>query len=117
MAGIFGIPGDKSLRFYNNAWEAPNPGNDDDWAAGTFGATTFYINGTVSNQAVSGWNVIGGATTNPAFSGSTQLYLGTSGYQNRNMQGKIAVILMYNRSLTQEEQLQNFNYYKSRFSL
>mgnify|MGYP003654047607 CR=1 FL=1 len=117
MAGIFGIPGDKSLRFYNNAWEAPNPGNDDDWAAGTFGATTFYINGTVSNQAVPGWNVIGGATTNPAFSGATQLYLGTSGYQNRNMQGKIAVILMYNRALTQEEQLQNFNYYKSRFSL
>jgi len=117
MAGLFGIPGDKRLRFYNNAWEAPNPGNDDDWVASTFGATTFYVNGTVSNQAVAGWNVMGGATTNPAFSGPTQLYVGTSGYQNRNMQGKIAVVLMYNRTLTAEEQLQNFNYYRSRFGL
>jgi hypothetical protein len=117
MAGLFGIPGDKSLRFYNAGWQAPNPGNDDDWAAGTFGATTFYVNGTVSNQAVAGWNVMGGATTNPAFSGPTQLYVGTSGYENRNMQGKIAVVLMYDRTLTAEEQLQNFNYYQSRFGL
>jgi len=117
LAGLFGIPGDKSMRFYNNAWQAPNPGNDDDWAAGTFGATTFYVNGTVSNQAVAGWNVMGGATTNPAFSGPTQLYVGTSGYENRNMQGKIAVVLMYDRTLTAEEQLQNFNYYQSRFGL
>jgi hypothetical protein len=117
IAGLFGIPGDKSMRFYNNAWQAPNPGNDDDWAAGTFGATTFYVNGTVSDQAVAGWNVMGGATTNPAFSGPTQLYVGTSGFENRNMQGKIAVVLMYDRTLTAEEQLQNFNYYKSRFGL
>jgi hypothetical protein len=117
LVGLFGIPGDKSMRFYNNAWQVPNPGNDDDWVAGSFGATTFYINGTVSNQAVAGWNVIGGATTNPAFSGATQLYVGTSGYENRNMQGKIAVVLMYNRILTAEEQLQNFNFYRSRFGL
>ena len=114
IAGIFGIPGDKSMRFYNNAWEAPNPGNGDDWASSP---TTFYVNGQVSNQAVAGWNVMGGAATNAAFSGSTQLYVGTSGYENRNMQGKIAVVLMYNRTLTAEEQLQNFNYYKSRFGL
>jgi hypothetical protein len=117
LAGLFGIPGDKSMRFYNNGWEAPNPGNDDDWAAGTFGATTFYVNGTVSNQSVAGWNVMGGATTNPAYSGPTQLYVGTSGYEDRNMQGKIAVVLMYDRTLTAEEQLQNFNYFKSRFGL
>jgi hypothetical protein len=114
MAGLFGIPGDKSLRFYNNAWQAPNPGNGDDWASSP---TTFYINGQVSNQAIPGWNVMGGATTNGAFSGSTQLYVGTSGYENRNMQGNIAVVLMYNRALTQEEQVQNFNYYRSRFGL
>ena len=114
IAGLFGIPDDKSMRFYNNAWQAPNPGNGDDWASSP---TTFYINGTVSDQAVAGWNVIGGATTNPAFSGPTQLYVGTSGYENRNMQGKIAVVLMYDRILTAEEQLQNFNYFKSRFGL
>ena len=117
IAGLFGIPGDKSLRFYNNTWQAPNPGNDDDWAAGTFGATTFYVNGTASNQAVAGWNVMGGATTNPAYSVPQQLYVGTSGYGNRNMQGKIAVVLMYNRTLTSQEQLQNYNYFKSRFGL
>jgi hypothetical protein len=117
MAGLFGIPGDKSLRFYNAVWQAPNPGNDDDWAAGSGGATTFYINGQASNQAVAGWNIMGGATTNSSFSGPTQLYIGTSGYENRNMQGKIAVVLMYDRTLTAEEQLQNFNYYKLRFDL
>ena len=80
IAGLFGIPGDKSMRFYNNAWQAPNPGNG-------------------------------------AFSGPTQLYVGTSGYENRNMQGNIAVVLMYDRTLTAEEQLQNFNYFESRFGL
>jgi hypothetical protein len=60
---------------------------------------------------------MGGATTNGAFAGATQLYVGTSGYENRNMQGKIAVVLMYNRTLTAEEQLQNFTYYQSRFGL
>lgn len=114
IAGLFGIPDDKSMRFYNNGWQAPNPGNGDDWASSP---TTFYINGAVSNQAVAGWNVMGGVTTNPAFSGPTQLYVGTSGYENRNMQGKIAVVLMYDRTLTAEEQLQNFNYFESRFGL
>ena len=114
LAGLFGIPDDKSMRFYNAGWEAPNPGNGDDWASSP---TTFYVNGTASNQAVAGWNVMGGTTTNPAFSGPTQLYVGTSGYENRNMQGKIAVVLMYDRTLTAQEQLQNFNYFKSRFGL
>lgn len=114
MAGLFGIPGDKSLRFYNNAWTAPNPGNNDDWASSP---TTFYVNGQVSNQAVPGWNIMGGATTNVAFAGPTQLYVGASGYENRNMQGKIAVVLMYNRTLSAEEQLQNYNVLKTRFGL
>jgi len=114
IAGLFGIPDDKSMRFYNAGWEAPNPGNGDDWASSL---TTFYVNGTASNQAVAGWNVMGGATTNPAFSGPAQLYVGTSGYENRNMQGKIAVVLMYDRTLTAQEQLQNFDYFKSRFGL
>ena len=114
MAGLFGIPNDKSLRFYNNAWTAPNPGNNDDWASSP---TTFYVNGQVSNQAVPGWNILGGATTNGAFAVPTQLYIGASGYENRNMQGKIAVVLMYNRTLTAEEQLQNYNVLKTRFGL
>ena len=114
IAGLFGIPDDKSMRFYNAAWQAPNPGNGDDWASSP---TTFYVNGTVSNQAVAGWNVMGGATTNPAYSVPQQLYIGTSCYENRNMQGNIAVVLMYDRTLTSQEQLQNYNYFKLRFGL
>jgi hypothetical protein len=117
IVGLFCVPGDKSLRVYNNGWEIPNPGNGDDYAVGGVPPTTFYVNGQISNQAIPGWNIIGGEATNSNFLTSNQLYIGTSGYENRNMQGKIAVVLMYNRALTQEEQLQNFNYYKSRFGL
>jgi hypothetical protein len=114
MGGIFCAPGDKSLRVYNNGWQFPNPGNGDDWASSS---TTFYINGQASNQLVAGWNIIGGATTNSAFLTAKQLYIGTSGYGNRHMQGKIALVLMYNKVLTQEEQLQNYNVLKTRFGL
>jgi hypothetical protein len=114
MAGLFSIPNDKSLRVYGNGWQFPNPGNNDDWASSP---TTFYINGQVSNQAVSGWNIMGGVTTNGNFAGPSQLYVGTSGYQDRNMQGKIALVLMYNRALTGQEQIQNYNYLKTRFGL
>jgi hypothetical protein len=116
IGGIFCVPGDKSLRVYNGSWELPNPGNNDDYAV-SGSPTTYYVNGQVSNQPVAGWNVIGGEATNSSFLTSNQLYVGTSGYANRNMQGKIAVVLMYNRALTEEEQLQNYNVLKTRFGL
>jgi len=115
MAGLFSGGGDKSVRVYNNGWAFPNPGNNDDWD--TTGGTTFYINGQTSNQAVPGWNIMGGATTNSYFNNNTLLHVGTSGYANRHMQGKIALVLMYNRVLTEQEQLQNYNVLKSRFGL
>ena len=114
LAGLFCVPNDKSLRVYNNGWQFPNPGNGDDWASSP---TTYYINGQVSNQAVAGWNIAGGARNNNAFAEPAILYVGTSGYGNRNMQGKIALVLMYNKVLTEEEQLQNYNALKTRFSL
>jgi len=114
LAGLFCVPNDKSLRVYNNGWQFPNPGNNDDWASSP---TTYYINGQVSNQAVAGWNIAGGARNNNAFAEPAILYVGTSGYGNRNMQGKIALVLMYNRVLTEEEQLQNYNALKTRFGL
>ena len=117
MGGVLCVPGDKSLRVYNNGWAFPNPDNDDGWAAGSFGATTFYVNGQVSNQLLTGWNIIGGANTNPAFLTPNQLYIGTSGYGGRHMQGKIALVLMYNRALTQQEQLQNYTVLRARFGL
>ena len=114
IGGIFCLPNDKSLRVYNNGWQFPNPGNGDDWASSP---TTYYVNGQVSNQMISGWNIIGGAKNNnsPIFPNNGILYVGTSGYENRNMQGKIAVVLMYNRTLTQQEQEQNYNFFKTRF--
>jgi hypothetical protein len=114
LGGIFCLPNDKSLRVYSGTWEFPNPGNGDDYASS---ATTYYVNGQVSNQSVAGWNVIGGAATNPAFLTSDQLYIGTSGFEDRNMQGKIALVLMYDRVLTQQEQLQNYNFLRARFGL
>jgi len=116
IGGIFGFPNDKSLRVYNNSWLLPNPGNGDDWASQP---TTFYVNGQVSNQMVPGWNIIGGTknNTNLAFPNNNTLYIGTSSYDNRNMQGKIALVLMYNRALTGQEQLQNYNFFKNRFGL
>lgn len=117
MGGIFCAPGDKSLRVYNNGWLLPNPGNDDDWCTSSVGATTFYVNGQASNQMLTGWNIIGGATNNSFFLTAKQLYIGTSGYGGRHMQGKIAVVLMYNRVLTEQEHLVNYNHYKTRFGL
>jgi hypothetical protein len=116
FAGLFSIPNDKSLRIYNNNWQFPNNGNDDDWGNPS---STFYVNGQVTNQMVSGWNIIGGAknNNNPAFPDNGKLYVGTSGYDSRHMKGKIAVVLMYNRTLTEQEQLQNYNFFKFRFGL
>jgi hypothetical protein len=112
---------DVSLRF-NGAngtgpWSAPNAGNTNDWASGT--ATTYYRNGTVSNTLVSGWNIFGGYRTNqsPPFPLSFAYYLGSSAYPSRSYQGKIAVVLLYNRQLSAAEQLQNYNALKSRFGL
>jgi hypothetical protein len=107
---------DQILRVYDgNTWILPNPGNGNDWAYPS--ATTFYINGQVANQAVSGWNIMGGAKTSGNFPEPSNFYLGTSGYDNRHMQGKIALVLMYNRVLTEQEQLQNYNSLKARFGL
>lgn len=115
IGGVICVPGDKSLRVYNNGWAFPNLGNGDDWDS--TGSATYYVNGQASNQLVSGWNIIGGANTNSAFLTPNQLYIGTSGYGNRHMQGKIALVLMYNRVLTEQEQLQNYNVLKARFGL
>ena len=121
IVGLFGFGVvDKSLRFYTGVdgtgpWEFSNPGNGDDWASGT---TTYYVNGQVSNQTVAGWNVLGGAKNNGNFPEPGQLYIGASyNTEGRNFKGKIAVVLLYNKVLTQQEQLQNYNALKTRFGL
>ena len=121
IVGLFGFGVvDKSLRFYNGVdgtgpWLFSNAGNGDDWAAA---ATTFYVNGQASNQMVAGWNVLGGARNNGDFPEPGQLYIGASySAEGRNFKGKIAVVLMYNRTLTEQEHLQNYNHYKARYGL
>jgi hypothetical protein len=120
FGGLFAMTTDQSLRVYDGStWEFPNPGNGNDWVWPT--ATTFYINGQATNSqfppAVAGWNIMGGAKTSPNFPEPSNLYIGTSGYDNRHMQGRIAVVLMYNRALTEQEQLQNYSVLRARFGL
>ena len=115
-------PTDKSLRFQGVNGTGPwtladrNPGDANDWAYPT--ATTYYVNGTVSNILVSGWNIFGGYRTNQStFPLSFAYYLGSSGYSARSFQGRIAVALLYNRQLSATEQLQNFNALRGRYGI
>jgi hypothetical protein len=116
---------DKSMRFGNangtGPWSLQNPDNTDGWAST---ATTYYINGTAYSGAgniVSGWNILVGArtnTTNGAFANPFTYFLGTEGYSNvRDFKGKIAACYMYNRKLTNIEQLQNYQALRYRFGV
>jgi hypothetical protein len=112
---------DNSLRFGNvngtGPWNISNPGDQNNWTSGT--ATTYYRNGTVSNTLVSGWNIFGGYRTNQGvnFPVNFAYHLGASGYPGRGFQGKLVSVYMYNRQLSAEEQLQNYNALKSRFNI
>ena len=114
---------DKSLRISGVNGTGPwtmtgrNPGDTNDWAYSA--ATTYYVNGSVSNTLVSGWNIFGGYRTNTGFPSTFPYFIGSGGYSadNRNFQGKIAVALLYNRQLSAAEQSQNYNALKSRFGL
>lgn len=115
---------DKSLRFTGVNGTGPwamtgrNPGDANDWAYPS--ATTFYVNGASSNTLVSGWNFFGGYRTNQAtFPLSFPYYIGSGNYSgdNRAFQGKIGLVLLYNRQLSAAEQLQNFTALRGRFGL
>jgi len=114
LRGLLALGSDSSLRVYNQYWQLPNPGNGNDWS---MDGTTYYVNGQSSNQLVAGWNILGGAKANSNMAGSTPLRIGTSWYTDRGFQGKIALVLMYNRVLTEQEQLQNYNVLRARFGL
>jgi hypothetical protein len=114
---------DKTLRFAGVNGTGPwslatrNPGDGNDWANPN--ATTYYVNGAASNVLVSGWNIFGGYRTNTTgFPPTFPYFLGSGGYStNRGFQGKIAVALLYNRQLSSNEQLQNYNALRSRFGI
>jgi hypothetical protein len=99
-------------------WAVPNPGDGNDWANPS--TTTYYVNGAASNVLVSGWNVFGGYRTNTTgFPSTFPYFIGSGGFagDNRGFQGKIAVVLLYNRQLSAAEQLTNYNALKGRFGL
>jgi hypothetical protein len=118
IVGLFAVEADKSVRFsfYAGGWAANNPGDINDWAGESTG-TNYYINGQVSDIPVAGWNIMGGARTNNAWTMPNGMYIGTSNYPGRHFQGQIALVLMYNRALTEAEQLQNYAALKERFGL
>ena len=117
IVGLFAVEADKSVRFEasTSTWTVRNPGDDNDWAYP--GSTTYYINGQASNSAVAGWNIMGGSRTNNTWTMPNGLYIGTSDYPDRHFQGQIALVLMYNRALTEAEQLQNYAALRARFGL
>lgn len=100
-----------------SVWGVPNSSpNGGEWQ----GTTSMYLNGI--NQTltffplVSGWNILGGQNSSSYGWGSFAYCLG-AGYNTRAFQGKIAVVLFYDRVLTASEQLQNHNALKTRFGL
>lgn len=117
---------DKSMRFSGadgtGPWTIRNPDNTDGWASS---ATTYYVNGvayTGAGNLVSGWNILGATRTNTttgAFASPFAYFLGTEGYSGgvRDFKGKIAACYMYNRSLTNAEQLQNYSALRYRFGI
>ena len=118
LVGLFAVEADKSVRFGANGlggWAIANPGDANDWAYPS--PATYYINGQVSNNPVAGWNIMGGSRTNNTWTMPNGLYIGTSVYTNRHFQGQIALVLMYNRALTEAEQLQNYAALRARFGL
>ena len=117
IVGLFAVETDKSVRFpvTGSSWEILNPGDGNDWAYPN--PATYYINGQVSNTPVAGWNIMGGSRTNNDWTMPNGMFIGTSNYSNRHFQGQIALVLMYNRALTQSEQLQNYTALRARFGL
>jgi len=119
LAYGLGADADRTMRFGNangtGPWILYNPGNNGDWAYLT--ATNYYLNGTVipgAGHLVAGWNILGAARTNQW---GNFAYTWGTGYYDRGFKGKLAVILLYNRVLTEQEQLQNYAALKSRFGL
>jgi hypothetical protein len=115
---------DRSMRFNCavGGWTMNNPDNTNAWVGGSPG-TTMYLNTVAYTGAnvpitTSGWYVIGGTKNNSLFGATWNYFLGSGGFNSgRSFQGRIAAMVLYNRSLTAAEQKQNYNYFANRFGL
>jgi hypothetical protein len=119
LAYGLGVDADRTMRFGDangvGPWTIQNPNNNGDWAYTT--ATNYYINGTVipgAGNLVNSWYILGAARTNQW---GNFAYSWGNGYYTRGYKGKLAVILLYNRVLTEAEQLQNYAALRARFGL
>ena len=114
----YGVTPDDSIRNYQGITYNGISGGD--WA---YPATTYYLNGVATTgnltMAANKWYILGGAATNTDFIDNVHnYYLGTGGTTwNRNLDGKIAFVALYNRVLSAEEQLQNYTALKKRFGV
>jgi hypothetical protein len=132
FAKVNSTPYEKSMRFWSDnfsgltnlnarVWGAPNSNsNTSDWA----GTNSLFLNGVNQTSTyfalVHGWNILGGTNNTTASWGTFSYQLGAahaSSGAGRAFLGKMAVVLMYDRTLTSAEQLQNFNALRSRFEL
>jgi len=56
-------------------------------------------------------------TVTPTFTSSGNYYIGNSGAGDRVFDGEIAIVMEYDRALTEQEVLQNFNALRGRFGI
>lgn len=98
----------------------PYPPNAQDWNGSM--TDRDFVNGTFtsSNPSLIGaWNIVR-VCRNSSYSFSYCLstnFIINPACSYRGYKGKIAIVLCYNRELTQAEVLQNYNFLKSRFGL
>ena len=116
LAYGLGADADRTMRFGNadgaSPWSIQNPGNNGDWDFQT--AANYYLNGTTITGAgnlVNGWNILGAARTNQW---GDFAYTWGTGYVPRGFKGRLAAILLYDRVLTADEQLQNYTYFMTK---
>jgi len=115
----------------STAWYIPNSGNYNDWSSISVPTsnTIYYLNGTVApavnrdiaNKAIlfnpGAWNILGGTKKSIAFFNTWRYYLGSGGYPGRSWKGRIAALLLYNRPISESEQIKNYNYFAQRYGI
>ena len=105
---------DASIRF-NGGSGLWNPGNVDDWHTGNL--DEIFINGLFSQSGVDvrdRWVFLRTYRTNTSEFNNSFRYQLSSDFLNRRYAGKISALLAYERKLTNEEVLQNYNTLRDR---
>lgn len=91
-------------------------------ATGTLSLNTWYyggftVSGTTLNIYLNGTLNASGSISTPAANTTDNLWVGARTVLTTRQQGNIALVQMYNRTLSATEVLQNYNTLKTRFNL